>query len=438
MDIMKSFEPEKSGAVVQYQVTAGGAWQTLGFVGGGENWYNQSALLYQPGGSSTGWGLEIFEPDAEWISANHPGAQLAGNSHVKFRIAIASGGSREISPGAYNQGFAFDNFSISESMHRRSVLEYFTNAAGGSIYEADSMVSSFATKYAGIVYDIHYHMGYPMADPMNAYNPQPPSSRAFHYGIPDVPYAVLNGGVNPEYRFSMVPPDGLLNEEVLLSSALEPPDFDLTLSVNFQDDQLDGTAYLTCLNDSVESYIQLYLIILEREVTSYPELNQDGFRNVVLDMVPSASGTLLGNNWSNGTTVEVDFNWEYVSYIEDLEDLFMVAFVEDRNRGWVLQADAAYFSPFVGMGAGKEETGSMILYPNPAGNLVTVYFGEVTGLNGELEVVDISGRKVMMTDIQQGQTSRDLDISQLPEGLFMIFWKQAGKMKDHARLIRIQ
>jgi hypothetical protein len=436
MDIMKSFEPQKSGAVLQYQEIAGGPWRTLGFVGGGENWYNQSSLIYQPGGSSSGWGLETFEPDTEWVTASHPGAILAGNPYVKFRIAIASGGSRELSPGTYNQGFAFDNFSVSESMHRRSVLEYFTNAAGETIVEADSMIERIADKYAGIIYDIHYHMNYPLYDPMNGVNPDPPAYRSFHYGIPDVPYAVLNGGVDPEYRFTMVPPDGLVDEELIISSALEPPDFDLSLSVDFQVDQLQGTAFITCLNDTVDANIQLHVIVMERKVTSYPELRQEGFQNVVLDMVPSPSGITLGNNWSNGITVEADFNWEYVSYIEDLEDLFLVAFVEDRNHGWVLQADAAYFSPYVGMGVNTAESGSMILYPNPARNLVTVYFGEVTGFKGELEIVDISGRKVKTIEVPQGQTSRDLDISQLPEGLFMIFWKQSGKLQDHARLIR--
>jgi hypothetical protein len=289
-----------------------------------------------------------------------------------------------------------------------------------------------------MVYDIHYHMNYPEEDPMNAFNPYAPSTRAFNYGVPDIPYAVFNGGVNSNYRFTFDQPENEPDPELLLSAALEPPVFDLSLSVNYSTDQLNGVVKVTCLNDSMESNIQLYIIILEGEVTSYPELKQDGFRNVVLDMVPSPSGMLLGNDWSTGAMVEVDFEWEYVPYIEDLEDLFIIAFVQDRDQGWVLQADAAYFSPYVGMGAGKEEPGSMILYPNPARNHVTVYFGEVTGVNGELEVVDISGRKVMMTDIQQGQTSRELDISQLPEGLFMIFWKQSGKVKDHARLIRIQ
>ena len=439
MDIMKSFEPGKGGAVLQYQETAGGPWLTLGFVGGGSNWYNQSDIIYLPGGSGTGWGLETFEPDHEWVPASHPAQQLGGNPHLKFRVAFASGGTREIKPGVFNQGFAFDNFTISESMKRRSVLEYFTNAAGEPLFVADSLVKRFATKYSGIVYDLHYHMDYPEEDPMNAYNPYIPSARAFRYDVLTVPYAVLNGGVTPAYRYNLVLPDGDLDEELLLESALEAPLFDLSLSVDYYSDKLDGNVLVTCLSDSFDAYIQLYVVVLEKEVTSYPELSGDGsFRNVVLDMVPSPTGKPLGNNWNDGKTLETDFNWEYVPYVEDPEDLCVVAFVEDRDHGTVLQADAVYNSPYVGITEYKDRSIPLVFYPNPARNYVTVYFGERTTQGGELEIVDISGRKVMVTSVQKGITTLELDISRLPEGMFMITWTETGIVKGHARLIQIR
>jgi PKD repeat protein len=439
MDIIKSFEPGKGGAVLQYQETAGDPWLTLGFLGGGSNWYNQSSIVYLPGGSSIGWGLETFEPDHKWVPASHPAQQLGGKPHLKFRIAFASGGAREIEPGIFNQGFAFDNFTVSESMNRRSVLEYFTNAAGEPMFVADSLVKGFATKYSGIVYDLHYHMDYPEEDPMNAYNPYAPSTRAFNYGVPTVPYAVLNGGVTPAYRYNLVLPDGALDEELLLESALEAPQFDLSLAVDFGGDLLNGNVQVTCLSDSFDANIQLYVVVLEKEVTSYPELSEDGsFRNVVLDMVPSPTGKLLGNNWNDGKTEEMDFSWEYVPYIEDPEDLFVVAFVQDRDHGAVLQADAVYYSTYTGIAEYKNRSVPLVLYPNPATDYVTVYFGERTALGGELEIVDISGRKVMVTSVQKGITTQELDISRLPEGMFMITWTETGTAKGHARLIRIR
>ncbi len=437
MDIMKSFLPDKEGAVLQYQDLGGGDWKTLGSVGDGTNWYNLSEIQYQPGGSDIGWGLEQFEPDTEWVPAEYPAGILGGKHFIKFRIAFASEGRDEVSPGTYNQGFAFDNFTISESMRRRSVLEYFTNAAGSSIAAADSMVKSYATSHAGIIYDLHYHMDYPSEDPMNAYNPLPPLARSVAFGIPDVPYAVLNGGVTLENRFDMVPPDGVPNEEVLKNAASEAPLFDLTLSVEFGSGQLEGTVNVTCLDGSFDSNLQLFIVVIEKLVTSYPGLSGDGtFRNVVLDMIPTPSGQLLGKNWNEGTSVDIPFDWTYVSFVEDVEDLQVVAFVQNRDQGWVLQADAADAQSLVGLDPGVAVVPSMEVYPNPARDHLTVYFGNRTSGKGVIEIVDISGRQVMDAQVEEGLTTRQFDISQLPEGLFMILYRESGSVKGHSRFIR--
>jgi hypothetical protein len=435
--LMKSFLPQKGGAVLQYQELGGGDWKTLGSIGGGTNWYNLSGIQYLPGGSETGWGLELFEPDTEWVAAEYPAGILGGKHDIKFRMAIASGGAEEISPGTFNQGFAFDNFTITESMRRRSVLEYFTNAAGTSMFAADSMVKAYSTSHTGIVYDLHYHMDYPEEDPMNAYNPLPPLARSINYGVPVVPYAVLNGGVTSEYRYNLVPPDGMLSEEILKGAASEAPVFDLSLTVDYGVDRLEGTVNITCLDASFNANLQLYLVVIEKAVTSYPGLSEDGtFRNVVLDMIPSPSGQLLGNNWNVGTSMDFDFSWEYVDFLEDMEDLRVVAFVQDRDHGWVLQADAVDADLQVGTAPAVMTLPSMEVYPNPARDQLTVYFGNRTRGGGELEVVDISGRQVMIMRVQEGLTTRQLDISRLPEGLFMVLYRESGMVQGHARFIR--
>ena len=63
------------------------------------------------------------------------------------------------------------------------------------------MVDTLADTERGDVVDIQYHMSYPGDDPMNQNNPEPASTRSINYGIPTVPYAVVDGGVSPEYRY---------------------------------------------------------------------------------------------------------------------------------------------------------------------------------------------------------------------------------------------
>ncbi len=139
--------------------------------------------------------------------------------------------------------------TITTQMRRRSVLEYFTNAAGDSIYAADSAVSRFALDHEGMVYDLHYHMDYPATDPMNQNNPTPPSSRAFTNNVPLVPYAVLNGGVSSEYRFDLTLPMEEIDEGLLQSASEELPSFELELTVDFLETRMEGNARIICLDD---------------------------------------------------------------------------------------------------------------------------------------------------------------------------------------------
>ena len=178
LDLMKSFVPGQDGAVLQYQDVVSEGWKTIGNVGDGANWYNISGLANKPGGSDYGWGLNLFNPDTEWINASHGLDALAGLPVVKLRMAIATGGSREIESGRVNQGLAFDNIFIGERI-RRSLLEYFTNSSSMECMDADDLVDQFAVSHSGSVIDLQYHMDYPGVDPMNLNNPYPPSTRAF-------------------------------------------------------------------------------------------------------------------------------------------------------------------------------------------------------------------------------------------------------------------
>jgi len=436
MDLMKSFLPGRDGAVLQYQDQLSQGWETIGSIESGLNWYNDSLILNMPGGGGLGWGLTPFEPDTRWLRARHALGMLAGNPHVKFRLALATGSSQEITAGKINQGFAFNNFFIGEANLRRSVLEYFTNSSGETMFAADHMVNNFAMKHAGLVYDLHYHMAYPQEDPMNVNNPLPPSTRAFNYGVPDVPYAVLNGGVSAAFRFNLTPPAGEISEEMLMGSSLETPVFELFLSVDYREDSLRGKATIVCLDQNFNSYLQLYVVVIEKEVSSYYWLNQDSsFRNVVLDILPTSAGKLLGNSWSSESTSEIEFSWEYASYLEDKEDLSVVAFVQDRESGLILQAAAEPHTFGVAVPRDKIVSPGMFIYPNPAGDQCRINFGSRTVKDGQLVLVDISGREVMYTMVPRGTQVQRLDLTQLPEGLFMVLWKEAGVLKGESKLI---
>ncbi len=431
LDIMKSFVPGTDGAVMQYQKKVSDGWNTLGLVDAGINWYNSFGIFNEPGGSSFGWGLPLFDPDENWVHAGYAADLLAGAPHVTFRLVIGTGGVQSIG----NQGFAFDNFFIGERV-KHSVIEHFTNSASVAAREADRAVKNFVSDFSGQVIDLQYHMDYPGEDPMNLNNPLPPSVRSFNYGIPSVPYAVLNGGAGPEYRYDFSDlseqPDG----EKLLTSSLEVPPFDVHLNADFLANSVDGNVKVTCKEDGFDSNIQLYVVIVEKELTAYTGANgSTTFRNVVLDILPTSSGELLGNDWGEGVSQDLDFSWNYASYMEDLEDLMIVAFVFDRDKNQILQSALQEHTPSVGVEQRPVVEKALAIYPNPARSYVYVNFGDEVEQKGLLNIVDLSGRSVFTTEVLPGYTIQRLDISGLSDGIYMLQWLEPGLLKGRNKLV---
>jgi len=432
LDIMKSFFPNLNGAVLQYMDINEEGWKTIGANNQGINWYNMTGLINQPGGSSMGWGLNVFSPDNDWVTAIHDLNDLAGNPNVTFRIAIATTGSQSIG----NQGFAFDNIAIRERS-KRAVLEHFTNSSDATSKSADDVIDAYAKTYSKDVIDLQYHMSYPGTDPMNANNPNPPSNREFFYGIPQVPYAILDGGVESLYRYDFsdlktTPDGGQIN-----TLTLEFPSFDIDLDVDWLEGSMDVTTTVTCLADQYMDNIQLYLVVFESLVTAYTGNNGDEeFRNVVLDMLPSPAGSLLGNNWYKGKVDERTNSWFYAPYVEDVEDLGVVAFVQDRNTGRILQAAVNYKNPLVGIGRMPKEIGPLHVYPNPARNRFFVNLGMRTEDDGMIRLTDMSGRVVLSEFVPSGYQIYQVDIHHLNHGVYILHWIESGKPRGVGKIVK--
>ncbi len=256
-----------------------------------------------------------------------------------------------------NEGFAFDNFSISQDFSGGAVLEHFTNSAQEESKSADDIVDDLAFENPGAVIDIQYHMDYPGIDSMYLNYPFS-STRFYHMEVPSVPFAILNGREESEFRFDFSGPAEQPNEDILEQASLEESPFLMELKVDWTDMSLEATATITCDTQSYNSNVDLYMVVMETSVTAYTGLNQDTeFRNVVLDMLPTPAGKLLGNEWVKGDVVTKTFSWDYPAYVEDMEDLAVVAFVADRdNKGIILKAAASYMTPQVGAEKNQESS----------------------------------------------------------------------------------
>ena len=435
MDIMRSFVPERDGAVLQYQVARDKGWITIGDIASGIDWYNSSAITNEPGGSSKGWSLTVDNPDQDWVPVAHDLNALAQVPNATLRIALGSNG-RE---GIGNQGFAFDNVIISQRT-KMAVIEHFTNSADAASQDADNVIDAFVKENSGDVVDIQYHMNKPGTDPMNENNPLSSSVRSFNYGIPKVPYAVLDGGSSEEYRYDFSELKSAPELELVMQLALQEPAFDVDLQVNWMEGALETTTLVTCKTDRYDNNVQLYVVVFETSVTQYTGLNGDNeFRNVVLDMLPTPAGKLLGDNWRKGDDNLQVNTWSYKPYVENTEDLAVIAFVQDRNSNQILQASAKYLTPQVGAQERHSplEVESLFIYPNPAKSLVNVNLGRPAEQNGRFEIIDMNGRVVCNENVPEGYQIYQIEIEFLNRGFYMIQWYEGGTLKGRNKFVTV-
>ncbi|PID92254.1 MAG: hypothetical protein CSA96_04230 [Bacteroidetes bacterium] len=435
-DILRSFYPGVEGAVIQYDKGKGDGWKTLGTSGDGINWYNVEDVYHEPGGSAAAWSNTYpFHPDTEWQKAVHHLDMLSGEAHTKFRVVIATGGRSNMG----NQGFAFDNFELFEQS-KRYLLEYFTNAGSTAALEADELVDSLSAQRPSGLVTLEYHTAYPGNDVMNERYPYGAETRSVFYGISVVPYAILNGGVGNGHRFTFTDEANSPSGEMLSMASEEEPAFDIDLDVKWGEEELQLTAEVECLTDTFHANLQLYLVLIEKEVTNYTGANQDTiFRNVVLDMLPNPGGKLLGSEWSSGKVVTTVLQANYPDYVEDLKDLALAAFVQDRQSGLVLQATIDHLDKDTGikLPPGMERR-ELSLYPNPARDRLFVNLGSALNKDARLLIYGPSGAVVEEAELPAGYQIRQIDVSALPEGMYIVRCITEGQLDRHSKFIRLR
>jgi len=433
LDIMRSFVPSINGAVLQYRDVYEEGWKTVGDQSPGIEWYNSHEIINKPGGSVSGWTLGVFNPDSTWISAMHDLNQVDGLSNIQFRVAIATTGAQ----GIGNQGFAFDNVAISERS-KRTVIEYFTNSTDVNSATADAKIEAISREFNDEVIDLHYHMDYPGLDPMNQNNPDLMSYRAdFFYGVLEVPYAILDGGEKSDYRYNLGNMNSGLMEDHLRLLSLEIPSFEIELEVDWLETGLLASSAVTCITPAYSDFIQLYVAVFETSVTAYTGANgQTSFRNVMLDMLPTLTGKTIGDNWVYGESDTWAYTWMYPAYVEDVEDLAVAAFIQDRTTHQILQAAVVYKDPTVGVDDGELGIVDLHLYPNPASDHFFLNLGSRSQSVGRVELLDLNGRLLQQEIVPPGSQVIRMDIQDLDVGLYIVKWTGADGSRGLSKIVK--
>lgn len=436
MDVMRSFDRNRDGAVIQYTLDNGATWNTLGNIGEGINWYNSFEIANRPGGgksgtgSSIGWsGDEIFNPDSTWVTVAHDLDLLTDERLVIFGIFYATDGASVIE----NQGFAVDNIYIGERT-KRGLIEHFTNSADPASATADNSINTFVANNALDVTGLHYHMHYPGEDPMNINNPAPASARSFYYGITEVPFAVMDGGVVSEYEYDFAPSKPNINQ--LKRLTLESPAFEMDLKFQLYNEHLSTTVTMRASEQLDSLELTLNVAVVEKVLTSYSGAGGiSEYRNVVLDMLPTAAGVLISRSWDRHDEYTRQYTWSY-QHVEDHDELMLVAFLQDRTTGKVLQvvqSDASVYP----LSINNYSRGILKVYPNPARSML--YLEQEEGAAGwvVIEISDMTGRLLVQENAAPGAQRIGIDVGMLFGGTYIIRLMEKGFVKGRASFIKL-
>ncbi|UCH13477.1 MAG: T9SS type A sorting domain-containing protein [Bacteroidales bacterium] len=425
LNIQRLFEGTRDAAVLQYTDDSAKTWNNVGDYEDGINWFNDFNIPVMPGDNSVGWS-EI--EDNNWTEARHELDNLKGKTNVQFRIAYASDGTAKS-----NHGIAFDNIWIGERK-KKVLVEHFTNTLENDCREADSLLNNLVN-YSNDVIDIQYHTSFPEGDPFFLHDQSSSGTREVYYGLSSVPYSMIDGGVTSAYRFDYDLKD--IEEIVIDTQALKDPLFELLLNTENTGNNIDINCALTALTDIGNSWITLYIAVIEREITQITGESQEKiYESVVKKMLPVPSGTSYNRSWTAGEQVTVNESWNYTN-VFDADEIRVVAFVQNQNTGEIYQAaiDTSDDIPTINNDIHVNQPIKLLVYPNPSSGITYIRFNQPLTEECRMDLFSNMGKLLYSSLIHKGEELVHFNTENYNNGLYILRIANKKRVIDVKKLI---
>jgi hypothetical protein len=425
-------DPKKDGAVLQYSLDGGSTWPVLGALNTGLEWYNEQNISSLPGNIPTG-GNPPYNPSGfgwsgtdqtGWKVGKHnlnPVVNKPGNNKVRFRIAFSSDAKDTL------DGFAFNDFRI-EERNRITLVENFTNqtapnfAANNTAYQ--NILSSESVK-------IEYHTAFPGDDAINDANPGDHDARSAFYGLTNgpnlIPRGYIDGNTQPaannQADFSQ-PWSG--NYLLLRSLVAAPVAITILNPPAAEASQLAVTVRVKGLANVTTGQPKLYVAIVEKQVGS--------LQFVMRKMLPTASGTSIPLPLAKNDSITITLDpWE-VKNIALIDQLAIVAFVQDEQTRDVLQSAVKLVldnAPSKTTGLLPLRPEQVSIFPNPADREILVELPSAVTQDTPVRLVDQMGHAVYNSEMKMGTNRKTIGIGDFSGGLYIL---QVGS--DKTSLVR--
>lgn len=219
---------------------------------------------------------------------------------------------------------------------RRVMLEAFSNAscppcaAQNPAYNA---LTGQATNEDKIV-RLKYQTNWPGVDPMNAQTQSYVGPRVSYYNVTGVPSGRMDG-----VSFNV----GSLTQSQIDARYAVPSPLGMEVEHQFSTD--GDSVYITVTVSGAQTVtlgsLRLHVALAERHIgfTSPPGTNgETEFHWVVRQTYPNSGGTVLNSDWTNGQDTVLTFAAPMPAYIYDIQEVAVVAFVQDFASKEVHQA----------------------------------------------------------------------------------------------------
>lgn len=191
---------------------------------------------------------------------------------------------------------------------------------------------------------LKHQVWWPGYDPMYNHNPSDVNTRVAYYNVTGVPNAVMDG--TSQGAPNTVVTTNSINTEYAVSSP-----FTIALSHSFSPDYL--TINITCTitaSQAISGTLKARVAIMERDIYFATQPGTNGethFEGVMKKMLPDAEGTTLPTTWAVGDVQTLSFSVPVPWYTYDLNQVAVVAYVQDDADKDVKQA--GYSAPIGGL-----------------------------------------------------------------------------------------
>ncbi len=446
LDYWVDTDPRADGVVILYNTdnTETGEWKVLGRVDGttrrvldGKNWYNSEGIIGNPdlprGSANTfnvGWSGQDTTGTSAAYDLDQIVADLASQSDqvVRFRMAFGSNDGNVIeSPN----GFAFDNFTVSER-DRLVVMEHFTNSrflASSEALQAETQALENIVQdgTSTNTVDIRYHVNFPENEDtdliFNQDNRGEVSARALQYGVAELPRTVIDGLSDPDLRPLADWGVAFQNQRTLAR-----PLFDVEVLPELGESNSELAAHLKILRRDTASIAEplvLQLAVVQVQV-------RDTFNNVVRKLIPNAAGAFRFTREDlDSLSLDTTIAWSPYLTLE-VGNFFLLAFLQGEDSKEIYQADSALINftiesssnrfqhPKGNLDLAALEESDLLVFPNPSHRVVHLAFSGKINQPISWQLYNAQGMVSKKGQISEGYAKFRLDLNSLEAGVYSL------------------